>query len=511
MRNIRSLCVLLVLAAWSCGGCASEEGIDARYAMERTAWEARMAETAIWRNPFAVGEPNLDAAIAAYEIVLAENPLNSPESRGWSEDVRMDIRELRLASTASLARLYFIRLQDNASVAYLAPEAHGGPRSLSRRPDLGLSLVASIYGGVGRDASEERCSSLLQDIARDHLIWVGALDIGDTLLSMPGYLARVERGRNRDGSAGAQLDAADRFLKLIVETYPESYTGLRARMARAELYAVFGRFEDALSEIDAVLARRNLGVARDEALLRRGEILAHGLQRYSEAESVLTLVRSGGAGGPAARAADIELAFVRIKTAREQEGMRILRAVELAEDARAEIRATAMLLRADCLLERGDWAESQHILWRSCRLFPFTRASMIAPLVVLRRELATKGPQKAAEVRAKVEEFYVSIIERSSDSWRHRNLVQDHLIESYLILGDPLGAARMLERRAPSWAAETGSVGMLKSAMIYLNLLGDQENGVRMLKKCLDAFPRTRYSRVVRGQLETVSHRRAVE
>jgi hypothetical protein len=114
-------------------------------------------------------------------------------------------------------------------------------------------------------------------------------------------------------------------------------------------------------------------------------------------------------------------------------------------------------------------------------------------------------------VQAQVAEFYLTAIERGSASWRYRYLVQDCLIESYLIVNDPRGAAAILEDRAPSWAAEPGSVGLFKSALIYMQLLGDQENGVRMLKKSLDVFPHTRYLEVVQGHLETVSHPKTVD
>ncbi len=93
----------------------------------------------------------------------------------------------------------------------------------------------------------------------------------------------------------------------------------------------------------------------------------------------------------------------------------------------------------------------------------------------------------------------------------YRHLVKDYLVESYLIMGDPLGAAKLLEERAPSWSGENGAVGLIKSAMIYLHLLDDRENGVRMLEECLDLFPESRYTEIVRQRLDSLSHRQTVQ
>jgi tetratricopeptide (TPR) repeat protein len=365
---------------------------------------------------------------------------------------------------------------------------------------------------MAKDPLEDRCAELIGDLAREQLLWRGGIEIGDTLLSIPVYLVRVELENSVAGSSLERVGPAQKFTKLVAETWPDSLAGVKARLATADLYAILGRYEEALSEIDAALLRNHPEVNRNENLLFRAEVLGHGLSRFTEAESLLTAIRqAAGPSTPISRAAALDFAAIRIKTGHIEEGTRVLLELELAGDTPAETKAAAMLLRAICLLDHGDWPESLHILWRICRLLPFTRASMVAPLIILRRELDTEGTQRALEVQGKVAEFYLSAIERGSASWRYRHLVQDCLIESYLMVNDPRGAAAILEERAPKWNDDAGSVGLFKSSLIYLHLLGDQENGVRMLKKSLDAFPQSRYSKIVRGHLEAASHRKAVD
>jgi hypothetical protein len=48
-------------------------------------------------------------------------------------------------------------------------------------------------------------------------------------------------------------------------------------------------------------------------------------------------------------------------------------------------------------------------------------------------------------------------------------------------------------------------VGLYKSALIYLNLLDDRASAVRMLQKCLDAFPSSHYAWIVRARLDRIS------
>ncbi len=513
MANSKLLCVLCVAAVWLSSSCDSQQGkgIDARYALEKKVWEIRMIEQRIWQNPLSVEFGDLDAAIEAYENILATTSLESPQARAWNQGIRNDIGRLRLSCTSSLARLCLIRLQENAGVTYFRSGLRRNDLLFRERRDLGVSLALSMYARIAKDPFEDRCAALIEDLAGDQLLWRGGVEIGDTLLSIPVYLVRVEVENSGAGRPLDRVEPAEKFIGLVVETWPDSLAGLKARLARADLYAILGRYEEALSDIDGVLLRSNLEANRNETLLFRAEVLGHGLNRFAEAESLLTVIRDAGPSTPISRAAALDLAALRIKAGHVEEGTRALLELELAGDTPAETKAAAMLLRAICLLDQGDWPESLHVLWRICRLLPFTRASMVAPLIILRRELATEGTQRALEVQGKVAEFYLSAIERGSTSWRYRHLVQDCLIESYLIVNDPRGAAAVLEDRAPKWNDDAGSVGLFKSALIYLQLLGDRENGVRMLKKSLDAFPQSRYSKIVRGHLETASHRKAVD
>ena len=492
-----------------CYGCGGEKGIDARYAYEKRVWEARMREERIWLEPLAVRDEDLGTAIAAYESVLAANPLVDPNSESWSPRVRGDIERLRFSSNVALVKLYFIRLQNNSGVTYFRSGVQRHDLLFRDRRDLGLSLVKAIYAKQARDPLEVKCSSVLADIARDEHLWADGKEIGDTLLAVPGYLVHIELDRGE--AVPEHVEPAEQLLGRVIAMWPDSLIGQKARLSRVDLYIMLARYEEALADVDAVVASGRFAGHPGEIRLLRGEILAHGLGRYAEAESVFTALKTSYAGTRVSRAASLDLAAMLARRGETREAVEMIRELEMAKEMPLEMRTAAMFLRALIVNESGDWGEAVTLLWRICRLYPFTRAGMVAPLVMLRHELGAGNRESVERVHRKTVEFYLSAIGMDSASLRYRHLVKDYLIESYLLMGDPRGAAMVLEERAPTWSGENGAVGLIKSALIYLNLLDDRENGVRMLEKCLDLFPASRYSGNVRAQLDSLSHRQTVQ
>jgi tetratricopeptide (TPR) repeat protein len=317
----------------------------------------------------------------------------------------------------------------------------------------------------------------------------------------------IDRGDPRP----EHVELAEQFLQRAISMWPDSLAGREARLSRADLYIVLARYEEALADVDALGASGRTSPHPGEIPLLRGEILAHGLGRYAEAESIFAGLMRTNTGTRLSRAASLDLAVLLARRGETRAAIKMLRDLELADETPIDTRTTAMILRALIVGELGDWGESVTLLWRICRLYPFTRAGMVAPLLMLRHELAARNLQTAASIHRKAAEFYVDAIERDSASLRFRHLVFDYLIESYLLVGDPKGAATLLEEKSNDWDGENGAVGLIKSALIYLNLLDDRENGVRMLEKCLDLFPASRYAGIVRARLDSLSHRQTVQ
>jgi tetratricopeptide (TPR) repeat protein len=508
MRTVFLAVAGMSILATLCG-CAGEKGTQALYAYEKVVWQARMAERRIWFDAFARRGEDVLTAIHFYEAALADNPLDEPAARTWTPRIRREIEKLRLSAKVALAKLYFIRLQEDACVTYFKSSLERHDLLFRDRKDLGLSLIRELYAREGRDPYETLCSSAITEIVRDDELWDDGRQIGDTLIAMPGFLVRVDL--DRGAALPDDIEQAEGFFGRVIATWPDSLVARKARLARADLHVLLERYDDALSDLDAVLHADPGAPDLDEITLFRGEILAHGLGRYADAETVLTRVLRDGRGGGLSRAATLDLAAIKMKTGKTREAVTMLRELETEKDTPPETQTAAMFLRALSINDAGEWEEAVTLLWRICRLHPFTRAGMISPLVMLRHELSIGDREGATNLHAKAVEFYSSAIDRNVAPIEYRHLVKDYLIESFLIVGDPRGAAETLADRAPSWAGENGSVGFIKSAMIYLNLLNDRENGVRMLEKCLDLFPGSRYSEWVRQRLDSLSRRQTLQ
>lgn len=182
----------------------------------------------------------------------------------------------------------------------------------------------------------------------------------------------------------------------------------------------------------------------------------------------------------------------------------MLRELELDPGTPREIAATAMLLRALLAERGGDWPQAVRLLWRVCHLESFTRAAAVSPGLMVGHYAGARDSAAAEAALRDAGEFYVEAIGKHIGYLAHPHILKDFLIESYLIAGKPKVVAELLEAHGMKWRTDDGCVGLYKSALIYLNLLHDEENGVRMLQKCLDLFPTSRYAWIVRAQLDRI-------
>ncbi len=499
-------CIVFVIAGLVLvSGCVSDPGIQCRYSLEKEIWRAKMIEVRIWSQPLTISQRNVDAGIRAYEAILAKDLVKSGNADSWGSTTRMDYRRLIVTCEMALARLFFIRLQDNAGVTYF--------RSGLRRHDLmfnqyrgtGRSRVRELYKSIESDRFETKCAGIVESVVEEGIVWYGDVAIGDTLLSLPVYLVRTSIDRSGSKPDSGYVELADRLYSRIIRTWPDSLVAQKARLARADVRVLEGRYEDAIKDIDAVLEVGSFDMHADEILLFRSEILAHGLNRYEEALTVFDSLIANDPESRLARTATLDKASVLLKTGSDEEGVSLLRDLELNRDVPPETATMAMFIRAMYLKKHDHWGEAQHLLWRICRLYPFTRASFVAPLEILSETIRDGDQEQAWRTHSKVEKFYLTAVSKNSASVRYRHLLDDFLMESYIMMDAVREGARMLETEAEKRRGEKRTIGYFKSALVYLNLLNDRENGVRMLKKCLDDSPRSRYSTEVQGQLDTVS------
>ncbi|UCG52871.1 MAG: hypothetical protein JSW58_04765 [Candidatus Latescibacterota bacterium] len=504
MRVTGSISIILVTLILL-GGCESESGIGTRYAVEKKMWDARVLEQKISADVFTGDYRDVDAAIDAYEEILASTHRDSVAGQRWSPRIRIEIQRLTLMCKIALTKLYFSRFEENAAVTYYRSGYRLHDVMFDDIPDISLALVRSLYDSLPEDSVGIRCGTLLKDVVEDHILWFGDIQIGDTLLDVPLYLARTQMERGNKAVDPDFLDLAETFYSRIVHTWPDSLLGYKARISRAKLYTLSHRFDDALDDVENAMGSEHVGGTLDELKLFKGELLGHGLKRYDDAKAVFDDLVSHSKREFVVHMAKLNLASVEMAKGNRAKGTELFREIELSNDVAPKTVAKAMFLRALDYQRNGNWAEALNRYWRICRLYPFTPAAAVAPLVIVRHYDKTGDVASRERALGKATEYYLGAIGKDSKHLDNRHVLKDYLIETYLICENPIGAARELSDGADKWRAANGSMALIKSAMIYLNLLDDEENGVRMLKKCLDAFPETRYSRVALRELNRIS------
>jgi len=497
----RALAVALVFVV---AGCGSGSDIATRHEMEKAIWKAEQFRAKVGAQPLTPSRGDFRAAVAAYEGILADGRFARPSEVARSAGIARDVEGLRLQCKVVLTELYFVEYEEYAGVTYFMSGL--GPHDLLFRnnSDARLVEVKSLYKNLEDDSLETRCAAMLRQVVEDEVLWFGNTRMGDTLLTVPVYLVRTEL-EGGEGGASEHCRLAEGFYSRIFQTWPDSLVAYKAHRSIADLYLLEGRFADALSEVEHALKSPYAADALGEILLLKGEILGQRLGRVAEAESVLTRVMRDYAGTPSASGAALNLAALKMGRGEESEAMRMLRELELRPETPRETATTAMFLRALCFERNNDWPGALSLLWRICRLEPFTYAAVVSPLVMV-RHYVEKGDSIAINgVLENARKYYVEAIGRDSASMEHPHVLKDFLIETYLLAGKPAAVGRVLEKYSQEWRAANGTVGFLKSALIYMNLLDDTEDGVRVLQKSLDLFRLSPYAWVVEKKLNRIS------
>jgi tetratricopeptide (TPR) repeat protein len=493
--------ILVGLLAVILSACTNDPGIRERYDLEKKMWRARMIENRIWSRSLSISDRDVAAAISAYESILENDLVEKGRADSWGAATRMDYRRLMVQNEMALARLFFIRLQDNAGVTYFRSGLRRHDLMFNRFREAAISNARRLYHSIENDRFEVKCAELVDSVAEEGVVWYGDVVLGDTLLAIPVYLVRMSIDRSDGVADSVYVELADRLYSRIIRTWPDSLVAQKARLARADVRVLEGQYEKAIPDIDAVLRAGHFKMASGEISLFKSEILAHGLNRYEEAMAVFDSVITEGPDSRLGRTAALDKASVLLMTGREEEGIRILKDLELDREVPPEISTTAMFIRAMQLKSIGEIGEAKHLMWRICRLYPFTRASFVAPLEILRFRLEERNRELAWRAHSRVVEFYEEAIAKNSASVRYRHMLGDCMLESYMMMDAVPDAALDMEELADRLRGEKRTIGYLKTALIYLNLLEDRENGVRMLKKCLDDRPQSRYATEVQGLL----------
>lgn len=479
----------LMLCLCACAGCGSDNGIRARYELERRYYDATRLEHAAYANYPVDSFNDWRMAVVAYRIVLASNPAGIPESRGWDAGAVDDMKRTALRAELGLLRLEYLDYRLHDAVTHPAPDTGAWPERSRGFAPLALEHAQVLYDSLGPDPLGQRCVRRLRAVADDPHLWSDTSMVCDSVLVIPLGLASVD-------SAAAAF--AEGFYARVVKTWPGTATAGRAYDYRQRLRVARGEFAGALVDVDSAAAVHPDAGRREALRLRRGEILAFGLGRRGDARSAFRDVIVRAPAGRAAWYARLHLAQLDTTSS----GLEMLRAIHLDARAPDDVVALAMLFRALRVERGGDWLAATNLLWRLTALEPDTEPALAAPLRVIDLLLRREREADARESLTRVCDDYVDVIRRDSAALQPRHLAKDCLVEAVLRLSTAEKASEVLHEATRGTRGDNAMVLAFKQALVERYLGGSTEKAVEILEKSLVLNPRSRYSRCVRHELE---------
>lgn len=506
MKN--PLWMIPLFAACLIASCRSYDDLSARYTLERKLWEAQVHERQININFLRASQRDMSLAIQAFNNVVAFDPLAGRSTAGWDQSVVEDIKRIQVVSKIALANLYFLSERYYEAVDFYARTLEESDLSFEKRLDVRLNLARTLYLAGESQSLEVNCARIFKDIAESDYFWAGESPLKDVFLNIPIVLARIYRDRGDEKKYDEYCDLARNFYGKIISTWPDSLIAARARFSLANVYLVREEWNSALGEIDRLIDHPHFRENSGNMLLLKGEILAYALKKPTLGSVVFHQIMRDYPQSPSAQAAGLNLATLELERGDPETGLRMLKEIEEAGDNAPEVAARAMLARALHLESVDRWDEAIVILRRVMRLYPHTGPAIEAPLVITKHN-AAKGEKNLAERNLEqAKDFYLSLISQHSKYGGNRLDVENYLIENYLVLGRAEDVAKLLETESNDWDDLTTAGGLVKSALIYSEVLNDRASAERTLKKCIELFPETRYAKIAQRQLEYLAQKK---
>ncbi len=491
------------IAAVALPGCRSHDDVNARYSLERMLWKAQVQERKINIAFIRASQHDLALAIEHFNAVADFDPLAAGVPVGWDPGVVDDIRRIQLVSSIALANLYFLGEQYNeAGKAYA--QTLGAPNlDFDKLLDIRLNLARTMYLSGDSDVLERNCEAIYSEIRGNNRFWSGEQEIADVYISIPLVLARLYGDEEDKARYVAFCEEAEGFYTRIAVTWPDRPIAAKAIYSRVLLRLQREQWREAVADIDRLVVNPVFEERRGEILLLKGEILTNALGDRRAGRAVFEELVRTRPGTPAAHGAAFNIASQVLEDGDRRRGLEMLRELEGGKDGVSpEVAARAMLTRAMYLEREGRWDEALTLLRRVSRLYPHTAAAVEAPLVITRHYIDRGETELAERNLRRATEFYLSLIDRTSKYRGDRLLVEDFLIENYLVMGQAKEVARLLEDRSDEWDEVSSVGGVLKSAVIYSAVLDDKENAVRVLNRSIELFPGTRYAKIAQQQLD---------
>lgn len=508
MKRLRSAYTLAIAALVPlAAGCAGDDGVLARYRLEQKLWRAQFYQRRINISVVRASQKDTRLAIASFDDLLANDPLADPSAEGWSPGVVDDIRAIQLVSRVALANLYFLseRYAD-AGTMYertLAASDVGIGSVLEAR----LGAARSMYLAGESSAVMRQCAEIFRQISTSEEFWSGDFVPDPVFVDIPVVLVRMYRETGDSVAYDEYRVLAREFYARVSATWPRTPLAWQATLGDIQLRLVAKDWRGAADRIEAMLAGPPVEGDLEALRLLLGEIYAFALHDAARAERILGEVEARMPTSPPAYAARYDQAALRLEAGDEVGAMAGFRALEQDAATPPDVAARAMFARATILERGGSWDEALQLLRRLQQIYPHAPPSIEAPLLITRHYVSTGEVALAERTLERAREYYLSLIDRNSPYSGDRIGVQDALAASYATAGRAADGAALLGSGPSSWDDASTAAGLLKSAEVYATVLGDSAQAREMLKKCIERFPETRYSRVAQDRLRELESR----
>ncbi len=494
--------MLAFLALTTVTACAPVDGVLARYRQERQLWHAQFYERRINISFVQGSAQDIRFATAAFQKLLADDPLSNPAAASWDPEVRRDIRQLRVSSQIALANLYYLSARYADAGSLYQQTLNAGDMSLENTLETRLGAARSLYLAGDSDAVMQQCAAIFRELQDNPEFWSHDRDINDVFLNVPVALVRMYRDAGNDSAAAEFGRLGSEFYERIARERDGTRTAWQARLGAVQLHLIRREWNAATEGLQGILAD-SLQTAGDPGRLELldAEIYAFALEDTARALHALNAIIDRYPDEIVAYAARYDIGALRAAHGDPASATEIFRSLESEDRTPATVASRAMLARARLLERSGNWDDAYTLLRRVVQLYPFTEAAIEAPIVVTQHYMDVGQKELARRALDRAREYYLSLLDRRSQFRGDRFVVQAALAESYVTAGRGADVAELLGSGSPQWDETSTAAAMLRSAEVYASVLGDTDHAAAMLKKCIERFPETRYAKVARRRL----------
>jgi tetratricopeptide (TPR) repeat protein len=496
----------LVLALPVLAGCTSNDDILARYRLEQKLWRAQFYQRRINISVVRASQKDTHLAIAAFDAVLADEPLSSPQASNWRPNVVADIRAIHTSARVALANLYFLSERYFEAGKMYEKTIEAG-LELGGEMEARLGAARAHYLAGETTGVMQQCAEMFRHVSESDEFWSGKFVPDEVFMTIPVVITRLYR-ETADSSAYRDYHrVATEFYARVAATWPGTPIAHQAALGNVQLCLVDDDWHGAAERVRAMLAAGTPDGEAEGLQLLLGEIHAFALKDPAAARAIFDEVEERGGDSAAAYAARYDRAALDLELGEETEAMAAFRALENDEKAPGEVVARAMFARATVLERQGTWEDALAILRRMQQVYPHEPPSIEAPILITRHYTATGETVLAERTLERAREYYLSLLDRNGPFTGDRLRVQDALAKSYAAAGRAQEGAALLGAAPTSWDDASTATGLLRSAEVYATALRDTVRAREMLKKCVERFPQTRYSRLAQQRLDELSAR----